>query len=83
MHSQKGAIKSAVCVVWCHHKKHFDRQKSTQEQKEEEKREEGEKFERLPKRNDKPLGNMGEGGDGANEAAAPPPQCQFATFLYL
>lgn len=32
---------------------------------------EGGKVEGLPTQNDKPLGNIGEGGDGANGAAAP------------
>lgn len=73
-YSQKKAIKSAVCVVWCHHKKkkkkNFDRKKSSEEEEEEVEGEEG-KVEGLPTQNDKPVGNIGEGGDGASGAAAP------------
>lgn len=54
--------------------KNFDRKKSeaeeAEEEDEEEEEEEGGEVAGLHMPNDKPLGNIGEGGDGASEAAA-------------
>lgn len=50
--------------------KNFDKKKYS-EAEEEVEEEEGGKVEGLPTPNDKPLGDIGEGGDGANGAAAP------------
>lgn len=69
MYTRKEAIKSTFCVVWCYHKKMWKKKKKFSEVEEEEG--EGGKVEGLPKQNDKPLGNIVEGGDGANGAAAP------------
>lgn len=80
----KEAIKSTFCVVWCYHthqkNKKCERKKFSEGEEEEG---EGGEAEGLPTQNDKPLGNIGEGADGAKQSCCSIAQCQFATFLYL